>query len=148
MSIPYFTDLFLYNHHFNQKVADLFIEHGDRVPEKAEKLFSHLINAQRIWNGRINGQANNTGVWDIHAAGKCKQIDAENYDIALNILQHKDLSENISYTNTKGQSFTNTIGDILFHVINHSTYHRGQIASELKRNGIEPITTDYIFWKR
>ena len=51
-------------------------------------------------------------------------------------------------TNSKGETFSNKIKDILFHIINHSTYHRAQIATDLKQNGIEPINTDYIFYKR
>lgn len=44
--------------------------------------------------------------------------------------------------------FTNTIGDILFHIVNHSTYHRGQIASDFRESDIEPLNTDYIMFKR
>ena len=35
---------------------------------------------------------------------------------------------------------------ILRHIVNHSTYHRGQVASKLKRLGIEPPNTDFFFW--
>lgn len=35
---------------------------------------------------------------------------------------------------------------VLRHVVNHATYHRGQVASKLKRFGIEPPVTDMIFW--
>jgi uncharacterized damage-inducible protein DinB len=35
---------------------------------------------------------------------------------------------------------------VLRHVVNHATYHRGQIASKLKRLGKEPPVTDFIFW--
>jgi uncharacterized damage-inducible protein DinB len=35
---------------------------------------------------------------------------------------------------------------VLRHIVNHSTYHRGQIASKLKRFGIEPPNTDFFFW--
>lgn len=35
---------------------------------------------------------------------------------------------------------------VLRHVVNHATYHRGQIASKLKRLGIEQPPTDFIFW--
>ncbi len=35
---------------------------------------------------------------------------------------------------------------LLRHIVNHSTYHRGQIASKLKRFGIEPPNTDFFFW--
>jgi uncharacterized damage-inducible protein DinB len=35
---------------------------------------------------------------------------------------------------------------VLRHVVNHSTYHRGQVASKLKRFGIEQPATDFVFW--
>jgi uncharacterized damage-inducible protein DinB len=35
---------------------------------------------------------------------------------------------------------------VLRHVVNHATYHRGQIASKLKRFGVEQPPTDFIFW--
>lgn len=35
---------------------------------------------------------------------------------------------------------------LLRHIVNHSTYHRGQIAAKLKRFGIEPPNTDFFFW--
>jgi uncharacterized damage-inducible protein DinB len=35
---------------------------------------------------------------------------------------------------------------ILRHIVNHSTYHRGQVASKLKRFGIEQPITDFFFW--
>jgi uncharacterized damage-inducible protein DinB len=35
---------------------------------------------------------------------------------------------------------------VLRHVVNHSTYHRGQVAAKLRRLGVEPAATDFIFW--
>jgi uncharacterized damage-inducible protein DinB len=35
---------------------------------------------------------------------------------------------------------------LLRNIVNHSSYHRGQIASKLKRFGIEPPNTDFFFW--
>jgi uncharacterized damage-inducible protein DinB len=35
---------------------------------------------------------------------------------------------------------------MLRHIVNHSTYHRGQIASKLKRFGVEQQITDFFFW--
>jgi uncharacterized damage-inducible protein DinB len=35
---------------------------------------------------------------------------------------------------------------VLRHVINHTTYHRGQVASKLKRFGIQQPETDLIYW--
>jgi uncharacterized damage-inducible protein DinB len=35
---------------------------------------------------------------------------------------------------------------MLRHIVNHSTYHRGQVAAKLKRLGVEPPLTDFFFW--
>ena len=35
---------------------------------------------------------------------------------------------------------------MLRHLVNHSTYHRGQVAAKLKRLGVEPPATDLVFW--
>ena len=35
---------------------------------------------------------------------------------------------------------------VLRHIVNHSTYHRGQVAAKLKRLGVEPPMTDMILW--
>ncbi len=37
--------------------------------------------------------------------------------------------------------------EVLRHVVNHGTYHRGQIAALLKLHGIDFPETDYISWK-
>ena len=45
-----------------------------------------------------------------------------------------------------GRSFTLPRWAILRHVVNHSSYHRGQSASKLKRFGIEQPNTDFFWW--
>jgi uncharacterized damage-inducible protein DinB len=35
---------------------------------------------------------------------------------------------------------------VLRHIVNHSTYHRGQVAAKVRRLGIEPPTIDMIVW--
>jgi uncharacterized damage-inducible protein DinB len=37
---------------------------------------------------------------------------------------------------------------VLRHVVNHTTYHRGQVASKLKRFGVQQAETDLTFWAR
>ena len=35
---------------------------------------------------------------------------------------------------------------VLRHVVNHGTYHRGQVASKLRRLGVDPPITDLVIW--
>ena len=65
----------------------------------------------------------------------------------MRILDTIELSQPVQYVTGKGQTFSNSLHEILFQVINHSTYHRGQIATEFRQSGLEPLLTDYIFYK-
>lgn len=40
-----------------------------------------------------------------------------------------------------------TRADVLFHIINHENYHRGQVVMALQRHGIDPPNFDYILLK-
>jgi uncharacterized damage-inducible protein DinB len=46
----------------------------------------------------------------------------------------------------RGRTITMPPWAILRHVVNHTTYHRGQVASKLKRFGIQQEETDLVFW--
>lgn len=144
----FFKELFEYGHHFNQKLGDIFIENPDKITEKSVKLYSHILNAHQIWNNRIEPKQPTFDVWEIHPIHSFKRLDELNHEHSLFILDKFDLNNTIHYTNTKGQAFSDMLRDMLFHVINHSTYHRGQIAADFRQNGLDPLVTDYIFYKR
>lgn len=143
----FFKDLLEYTFTFNDKVIESLMTLKN-APEKSVKLINHTVNAQEIWNARIQSIIITRGVWDIRNLEELKAANEFNYNKSLDIIDINDFNEKIKYANTKGQTFENTIGEMLFHLINHSTYHRGQIASDCKLNGIEPLITDYIFYKR
>ena len=63
-------------------------------------------------------------------------------------MNNDDLKRSVSYTTQAGDSLVNTVGDILFHAANHSTYHRAQVATVFKQNNIQPPVTDFIALKR
>lgn len=144
----FFKELFEYTFHFNEMVIDSLIKINEDIPEKALQLINHTINAQEIWNVRIEEKLSTTDVWAIRPMNTLKEINKINYQNSLYIIDNFDFERKIKYTNSKGQAFENTIRDMLFHIINHSTYHRGQIATYCKLDNITPLVTDYIFYKR
>ena len=145
--IEFFKDIFEYHNHFNQKLADLLIVNSNKITERTIPLFSHSINAHQIWNSRIL-ETKSLAVHQIHTLEKCKELDDQNYNDSLDILSDFDLAKKISYKTSGRIEFENSIQQILFHIANHFTHHRGQIISDLRQSGIEPIITDYIFYKR
>lgn len=143
-------DLLEYSHHSNIKIIEKFND-GDLhfvIPDSTKSLFSHILNAQSIWNGRMEANKEKVDVWKILNDEKLVEIENENYRKSLELLDSKDLNEEINYQNSKGEQYRNSVQEILIHIVNHSTYHRGQIAVEFRQKGIEPVVSDYIFYKR
>jgi uncharacterized damage-inducible protein DinB len=62
----------------------------------------------------------------------------------LNGLAAADYSSQVSYVNSLGETWESSIEDILMHLLMHSSYHRGQIAFELRASGQTPPYTDFI----
>lgn len=144
----FFTELLQYNFDSNQQLVELFNQQSSMISDRSKMLFSHVLNAQHIWNHRILSEKFQLGVWEIHALNDLQKINEENFQRSLKILETDDLERKISYSNSQGKEFSNTVRDILFHIINHSTYHRAQIATDLKASGVQPLATDYIVYKR
>ncbi|WP_027002029.1 DinB family protein [Hugenholtzia roseola] len=143
-----FQDLLTYSHHFNQAFSALLAENQALISQKAHLLQSHLLNAHQVWNNRILPQETIFGVWQPQAMTDFAAIDRANYTHSLLILDTFDLNQIISYQNSKSEPFSNSVQEIFFHIINHTTHHRAQITTELKNSGIKTPITDYIFYKR
>lgn len=142
----FFKNLFEYSHQYNQELINIFLVHT--TSEKSILLFSHMLNAHHIWNSRILNTETERGVWENVEISEMGKIAIDNFEKSLKIIDSIPLEMVIKYTNSKGDQFHNSVQDILFQIINHTTYHRGQIAVEFKIIGINPILSDYIFYKR
>ncbi|MBB6238509.1 putative damage-inducible protein DinB [Pedobacter sp. AK013] len=114
----------------------------------AERLFSHVLNAQHIWAQRISGKKPLYGVWYTHPKEDFESLSLENFKLIREALSIYPLDKKILYRNTQGVQYENRLDEILFHLFNHSTYHRGQVVTLLKKEGFTPPVTDYIMLKR
>ncbi len=144
----FFNQLFDYNFYCNKKLIETCSE-IDNTPEKSIELFSHILNAHHIWNSRIMGKSSQYDVFQIHDIKNWGDIHYENQRTSFEIITNADdFERRVDYENSEGRLFICDLQDILFHIINHSTHHRGQISMSLRNNNIEPIPFDYIYYKR
>lgn len=143
----FFKDIFQYHHHYNQKVLDQLMENESQLPEKTIPLFSHMVNAHCIWNSRLTNIPG-VNLNEVRTLQECKLMDTDNSAVTLNILESCNFKEVVEYKTSRGDAYSNTVQEILFHLANHTTHHRGQIVAQLRGIGVEPIITDYIFYKR
>ncbi len=144
----FFVDLFEYNRKRNLEMNLLCLNHERDIPEKTIQLFSHNLNAHHIWNKRILDEEQRFGVWDIHVMNSWNSVDEQNFNDSIRLLEGFELDQVIEFKNSKGQSYENVLRDLLFHIINHTNYHRAQIVTNLLEAGIQPGKTDFIYYKR
>jgi uncharacterized damage-inducible protein DinB len=64
----------------------------------------------------------------------------------LEALDPDRLAEVIPYVNLQGQPFAYPLRRMLQHVVNHGTYHRGQITTLLRQLGATPLATDLLLY--
>jgi uncharacterized damage-inducible protein DinB len=116
-------------------------------PPRPLKLMAHIVGAEWLWLGRLEREKQAVAVWPDLTLDQCEAQIAElsrAWRQYLGGLTPPRLSESIAYINTKGGSWKNTVGDVLMHIVMHSTYHRGQIATDLRASGHTPAYTDFI----
>ncbi len=141
---------FAYDAWANQEVLKALRANGGGT-ERSLQLMTHILAAERVWLERLKHQPQSVAVWPEPDLARC---EAEAVTVAKLWFEHMDLitagdvAQSVSYTNSKGESWTSMIVDILTHVIMHSVYHRGQIASHMRENGQTPAYTDYIHGTR
>jgi uncharacterized damage-inducible protein DinB len=114
---------------------------------RSRQLLAHILSAERLWLERIRKQPQTLPVWPDLSLDQCEAQIAELAFLSreyLSQISSTMLSESVAYQNSKGEAFTSTVQDILTHVVLHSAYHRGQIASQMRANGEQPAYTDFI----
>jgi|SRR5579862_1563989 len=137
---------FAYDAWANQEVIST-IRAGGGETARPLQLLSHIVAAQRLWLERLRQQPQSRGGWPELDLDQCEAQAAELghlWEEYLELITAGDVAQNVSYKNSKGEEWTNTILDILSHVVMHSAYHRGQIASYMREHGQTPAYTDYI----
>lgn len=154
-TLRYLRQFLAYNGWANRQAIEAFdTQDSDKnLSSEVGRLLSHLLLAEREWFARLDGK-DSTGFdfWQPLSIEDCRKLHARNdedYTQLLATLSSDDnLNRTVSYTNSKGVSYQNTIREVLTHVFNHSTYHRGQVAVAMRANGATPAYTDYIAFVR
>jgi len=118
------------------------------------KTIYHVWDAQEIWFTRIQG--NEISNWPSQSfTGNFEEglkLFTENSKALFDFIESKDrafLDTNIHYKNMKGVAYAQPVEDILFHLVNHGTFHRGQVVTMLRTLGHTNLqSTDLITYMR
>ena len=144
----YFRRLYQHNYDTNQQLIH-YLDEQHVKNAQIDTWFSHLLNAHHIWLARLRGEVSPCTVWQEHPRQAWVALNQQAGDTTRQFLSDtEDLSQPISYQNSKGLSFQNRMDDILWHILNHSTHHRAQISTAIRQQGLTPQGMDYIFYVR
>ncbi|HEY5463700.1 MAG TPA: DinB family protein [Hanamia sp.] len=118
------------------------------------KTFVHLMEVESVWWQRLKLQE--------HVQMPEKDTD-ENLEVLSKKLltlskqwsdwvqdaNEKNIEHVFGYYNSKKEFFKQPVYEVLMHVFNHQTYHRGQIVTMMRQNGVDKIpATDFIAFCR
>ena len=114
---------------------------------RSRQLLAHILSAEQLWFQRLRQQPQTLPVWPDLSLEQCEAQISELTSLWHEYLAHlcsASLAQSVAYKNSKGEPWTSTVQDVLTHVVLHSAYHRGQIASHMRANGEQPAYTDFI----
>lgn len=143
--------MYAHLHWANQQILETLQKHGN-VPLQVLDLFSHILFSERVWITRLKGgDTSQIPIWSPVSLDVCIALVKQNEERFTSILQsltQERYNQALSYTNSKGITFTNSVQEILTHVALHGQYHRGQINARLRTEGLEPVNIDFITFVR
>jgi uncharacterized damage-inducible protein DinB len=154
-----FMEKLTYNHWANRHLAEAVSELDNKQFMKMiissfpsiHKTLIHIIWAEELWLERWQGRS------------FVPELDPEEYPTSESIMKKfeslyqdqmqylNDLNpgsedQKVSYINFKGKRWEYTLRQMVQHLIIHSAYHRGQLATLLRQLGVSPPNTDYLMF--
>jgi uncharacterized damage-inducible protein DinB len=144
--IEYLRKLFLYEDWASREIWSALA--ASQAPSlRSIKLLAHILSAQKLWLERVKGQPQTLPIWPEYGLTQCEALIVEmagNWRDYYQSIAETELERRVPYKNSKGEAFNSRVEDILTHVVMHGTYHRGQIAADMRASGMTPAYTDFI----
>lgn len=114
---------------------------------------THILFAEWVWLRRWKGESPRgwlgppSDTADVSLIRAHLDAVARERDELLAGLADDALEQLITYTNTKGEQWRYKLGRMMRHVVNHSTYHRGQVTTLLRQLGANAPSTDLLMYE-
>jgi uncharacterized damage-inducible protein DinB len=129
------------------------LEEMPTPPEKAVKIVGHISFAKNAWLTRNLGEdlSKITDPWPPYSLGEAKVVLEDlnaKWKKYLGSLSDPDLEKTCSFKTTQGVAYEQVIQDILVHLVDHGTYHRGQLATLIHQGGGKRPNVGYIGFVR
>jgi uncharacterized damage-inducible protein DinB len=111
----------------------------------------HLVGAEWLYLSRFRG-VSPKAAWDPGDFPEPKLLREKWEPLAAGLASfaaaqtEESLRRPLSYANLKGEALSFPLGHVALQLTNHSTYHRGQVATLLRQLGARPLSTDLVLY--
>jgi uncharacterized damage-inducible protein DinB len=118
------------------------------------KTFLHMLDAESIWWQRLKLQEkierpSDRFSGDMKALSAQLQLQNRQWEEWVSNANEPALQHEFIYYNSRKERFKQPVYQMLLHLFNHGTYHRGQVVTMLRELGVDKIPpTDFIVWSR
>jgi uncharacterized damage-inducible protein DinB len=111
----------------------------------------HMLGSQRLWLSRFSGSPfeRRPGLQDFPDLQSWIQgweETAAGIEAFLAALTDEQLAAEITWEDSELGPVTRPLWQPVSHLVNHTTYHRGQVSSLLRQLGHQPPKTDLIYF--
>lgn len=118
----------------------------------------HMAGAEWIWlerwNGRSPGKDEAWSMWTTESCADLLTLKQRWADVAarraqyVSGLEESTLEAEVHFKLLSGHASSMRLIDQMHHVANHATMHRGQVVGMIRQLGLDPPSTDLIFYVR
>ena len=151
-----------YNQWANKRIIDVVTNLSDEQLHRDHNtsfrsifgLVKHLWDVEFIWWQRVKLMENiqwpsETFEGSVIELGNNLQQQSKQWAEWVDLATEAALSHEFIYRNSKKEQFKQPVFEVLMHLFNHQTYHRGQIISMLRQENVKDIpATDLIAFLR
>jgi len=166
MNVEYIKHLFAYTEWANDLALDAATKLSDENVRRDVGIshksilgtLLHMAGAEWIWLERWNGRSPaRDEAWSRWTTEACPNFDALNErwrDVIdrraqfISGLDERRLGAELAFKLLSGDPNSMRLVDQMQHVVNHATMHRGQVVGMIRQLGIEPPSTDLLFYLR
>jgi uncharacterized damage-inducible protein DinB len=152
-------ELYAYNHWANQRTlasveplsAEEFTRDLGNSFSSIRDTMAHILGAEWIWLERWLGRSPRellpaADFPSVEALRQRRHAVEQDLNRFLETLTPEGLQKSLAYINRAGEPFAYPLWQQMVHVVNHSSYHRGQIVTLLRQIGRTPENTDFLVY--
>jgi uncharacterized damage-inducible protein DinB len=163
MGIDHFRQFAAYNHWANRRLYAAALAMPDEAYRRPTGVFfgslhgtlNHLLLGDRVWLKRLTGEGEHPDRLnailfdDRNALARARMAEDARLIDVVGRYTEDDLRNTVAYHNMSGAAFQQELGQILLHLFNHQTHHRGQAHACCSIvTGEEPPSLDLLLFQR